>query len=102
MPMKRRCVRRRLPAPKMRLLLLQSTLPQPPSLTPTMPLQEQKMVIVMIRSPIRRLVTTTTVEMTPMSLRLLRQEGAEAGVLQGELQWFCITIHLSLYTEKLG
>jgi hypothetical protein len=61
-----------------------------------------KMIIVMIRAPIRRLATTTAVEMTPMSLRLPRQEGAEAAVLQGELQWFCITVPLSLCAEKLG
>jgi hypothetical protein len=40
-----------------------------------------KMIIVMIRAPIRRLAATTTVEVTPTSLRLQHQEGAEAGVL---------------------
>jgi hypothetical protein len=44
------------------------------------------MIIVMIRPLIRRLEATTTAEVTPTSLRLPRQEGAEAGVLQGELQ----------------
>jgi hypothetical protein len=38
-PMKRRCARRRLPTPKMQLLLLQSTLPQPPPPMPTIPLR---------------------------------------------------------------
>jgi hypothetical protein len=64
---------------KMWLLPLQSTLHQPP---PLMPLRGQKMIIVMIRPPIRRLAVTTTVEVTPVSLRLARQEGAKAGVLQ--------------------
>jgi hypothetical protein len=45
-----------------------------------------KMIIDIIKSPIKRLAVTTTVEMTSVSLRLPRQEGAEAGVLQGELQ----------------
>jgi hypothetical protein len=39
------------------------------------------MIIVMIRPPIRRLTVTTVVELTPPSLRLPRQEGAEVGVL---------------------
>jgi hypothetical protein len=56
----------------------------------------------MIRPLIRRLVVTTAVEVTPVSLRLSRQEGAEAGVLQGELQWFCIAILSSLCAERLG
>jgi hypothetical protein len=46
-----------------------------------MPLQRQKMIIVMIRAPIRRLAVTTAVEVTPTSLRLPHQEGAEAVVL---------------------
>jgi hypothetical protein len=70
--MKRRCVRKRLPALKMRLLLLQSTLPQSPPLMPTMPLRVQKPIIVMIRASIRRLVMTTTVEVMSVSLRLPR------------------------------
>jgi hypothetical protein len=37
--------------------------------TPAMPLREQKMIIVMIRPPIRRLMVTTAVEVTPTSLR---------------------------------
>jgi hypothetical protein len=45
-----------------------------------------KMIIVMIRAPIRRLAETTTAEMMLASLRLSCQEGAEAGMLQGELQ----------------
>jgi hypothetical protein len=68
-PTKRRCTRRRLPALKMQLLLLM------------MPLQGQKMIIVMIRAPIRRLVATATAEVMPMSLRLPHQEGVEAVVL---------------------
>jgi hypothetical protein len=44
------------------------------------------MIIVMSRPSIRRLVVTTAVEVTPVSLRLPRQEDAETGVLQGELQ----------------
>jgi hypothetical protein len=67
-----------------------------------MPLRGQKMIIVMIRPPIRRPVVTTTAEVTPMSLRLPRQEDVEAGVLQEELQWFCIAIISSLCVEKLG
>jgi hypothetical protein len=43
------------------------------------------MIIAMIRGPIRRLAVTTTAEMTLVSHRLLRQEGVEADVLQGEL-----------------
>jgi hypothetical protein len=43
------------------------------------------MIIVMIRPSIRRLVATMAVEVTPVSLRLPRQEGAEAGVLKEEL-----------------
>jgi hypothetical protein len=43
-----------------------------------------KMIIVVIRPSIRRLATTTAVEVTPVSLRLPRQEGAEASVLQEE------------------
>jgi hypothetical protein len=42
------------------------------------------------------------VEVTPANLRLPRQEGVEAGVLQGELQWFCSAIAPSLCAEKLG
>jgi hypothetical protein len=61
-----------------------------------------KMIIVMIRAPIRRLVATTTVEVTSTSLRLLRQEGAKAVMLQGEFQWLCIAIPHSLCAEKLG
>jgi hypothetical protein len=91
-PMKRRCMRRRLPTQKMRLLLLQSTLPRPPPPTPMMPLRGQKMIIVMIGPPIKRLAMTTATEVTPTSLKLLRKEDAEASVLQGELQWFCIAI----------
>jgi hypothetical protein len=79
---KRRCARRRLPAPKIRLLLLQSTLPQPPPSTSMMPMRGQKTIIVMIRTPIRRLAVTAATEMTSVSLRLPRQEGGEAGVLQ--------------------
>jgi hypothetical protein len=44
-----------------------------------------KTIIVMIRTLIRRLAVTTATEMTSVSLRLPRQEGGEAGVLQGEL-----------------
>jgi hypothetical protein len=36
--------------------------------------------------PIIRLATTMAAEMTPVSLRLPRQEGGKAGVLQGKLQ----------------
>jgi hypothetical protein len=39
----------------------------------------------MIMAPIKRLAVTTAAEVTPASLRLSRKEGAEAGVLQGEL-----------------
>jgi hypothetical protein len=46
----------------------------------------QKTSIVMIMPLIIRLAATTTVEVMPASLRLPRQEGAEADVLQGELQ----------------
>jgi hypothetical protein len=70
--------------------------------TPTMPLWGQKTIIVMIRPLIRRLAVTTAAEVTPVSLRLPRQEGAEVGVLQEELQWFCIAILSSLYVDKLG
>jgi hypothetical protein len=90
-PMKRRCVRRRLLTPKMQLLLLQSTLPQPPPLTTTMPLRGQKTIIVMIRALIKWLAVMTAAVVMPVSLRLPRQE-AEASVLQGELQWFCIVV----------
>jgi hypothetical protein len=44
------------------------------------------MIMVMIRPPIRKLTTTTAAEVTLVSLRLSRQEGAEADMLQGELQ----------------
>jgi hypothetical protein len=44
------------------------------------------MIIVMIRPSVRRLAVKTAVEVTPVFLRLSRQEGPEAGVLQGELQ----------------
>jgi hypothetical protein len=71
---------------KMQLFLLQSTLPQPPPPTPMMPLWGPKTIIVMINAPIKRLAVTTAVEMTPVSLRLPRQEGAEADMLQGDLQ----------------
>jgi hypothetical protein len=49
-PMKknRRCTRRRLPAPKMWLLLLQSTLPQPPPSMLMMHLRGWKTIIVII------------------------------------------------------
>jgi hypothetical protein len=60
-----------------------------------------KTIIVIIRPPIRRLAVTTVAVVMPASLRLLHQEGAEAGVLQGELQWFYIAIPLSLCVEKL-
>jgi hypothetical protein len=83
-------------------IALQSTLPQPPPSTPMMPLRGAKMIIVMIRPPIKRLKVTTAVEVMPASLRLPSQEGAEAGVLQGELQWFCIAIPSSLCAKKLG
>jgi hypothetical protein len=56
----------------------------------------------MIRASIRRLTVTMAAEMTPMSLRLLCQEGVEAVVLQGELQWFCIAVLPSLCVKKLG
>jgi hypothetical protein len=59
------------------------------------------MIIVMIRPSIRRLAAIMVVEVTPASLRLPRQEGAEAGVLKEELQWFCIAIPPSLCAEKL-
>jgi hypothetical protein len=65
-------------------------------------LRGQKMIIVMIRALIRRLAVTAVAEVTPTSLRLPRQEGAEAGVLQGELQWFYIAVPPSLCAEKLG
>jgi hypothetical protein len=61
----------------------------------------QKMIIVMIRPPIRRLAVTTVAEVTPASLRLQCQEDAEADVLQGELQWFCIAILSFICAEKL-
>jgi hypothetical protein len=61
-----------------------------------MPLRKPSMIIVMIRAPIRRLVMTTTAEMTPMSLRLPCKECVEADVLQGELKWFCIVVPPSL------
>jgi hypothetical protein len=38
------------------------------------------------------LAATTAAEMTSTSLRLPHQEGAKAGMLQGELQWFCIVV----------
>jgi hypothetical protein len=60
------------------------------------------MIIVMIRPPIRRLAVTTAAEVTSASLRLRRQEDAEAGMLQGVLKWFCIAIHSSLCVEKLS
>jgi hypothetical protein len=60
------------------------------------------MIIVMIRPSVRRLAVKTAVEVTPVSLRLSRQEGPEAGMLQGELQRFCIAILSSLCAEKLG
>jgi hypothetical protein len=60
------------------------------------------MIIVMISAPIRRLATTMAGEVMPASLRLPRQEGAVVGVLQGELQWFCIAVPPSLCVEKLG
>jgi hypothetical protein len=41
----------------------------------------QKMIIVMIRPPIRRLAVTTVAEVTPASLRLQCQEDVEADVL---------------------
>jgi hypothetical protein len=40
-------------------------------------------------------------EVAPAICRLPCQEGAEAGVLQGEPQWFCIVFPTSLYAEKL-
>jgi hypothetical protein len=55
----------------------------------------------MISALIRRLVATMAAEMTSASLRLSRQEGAEVGVLQGELQWFCIAVP-PLCAMKLG
>jgi hypothetical protein len=61
-----------------------------------------KTIIVMIRPLIRRLAVTTAAEVTPANLMLPCQEDAEAGVLQGELQWFCIAILSSLCAEKLG
>jgi hypothetical protein len=69
----RRCMRRSLPALKMWPLLLQSTLPQPPPSTMLILLRGQKMIIVMIRGPIKTLVVRTVVEMTPVILRLPRQ-----------------------------
>jgi hypothetical protein len=51
---------------------------------------------------IRRLKVTTTAEVMSVSLRLPRQERAEAGMLQGEPQWFYIAIPPSLCAEKLG
>jgi hypothetical protein len=45
---------------------------------------------------------TTAVKMTPVSLRLPCQEGAEAVVLQGKLQWLCIVVPPPLCAEKLG
>jgi hypothetical protein len=56
----------------------------------------------MIRAPIMRLAVTAATEVTPVSLRLPRQEGVEADMLQGELQWFCIDVPPSLCAEKLG
>jgi hypothetical protein len=100
-PMKRRCARRRLLTPKMRLLLLQPTLPQPPPLTATMPLRGQKTIIVMIRAPIRWLAVMTAAVVMPVSLRLSRQE-AEASVLQRELQWFRIVVPPFVCAKKLG
>jgi hypothetical protein len=44
------------------------------------------MIIVMIMVLIRRMAVTTVAEVMPASLSLPCQEGAEAGVLQGELQ----------------
>jgi hypothetical protein len=43
------------------------------------------MIIVMIRPSIRRLAATTAAVVTLTSLRLVCQEGAEAGELKGEL-----------------
>jgi hypothetical protein len=60
------------------------------------------MIIVMIMTLIRRMAVTMTAEVMPASLSLPCQEGAEAGVLQGELQWFCIVVPPSLCVEKLG
>jgi hypothetical protein len=100
-PMKRRCVRRRLLTPKMQLLLLQSTLPQPPPLMATMPLRGQKIIIVMIRALIKWLAVMTVAVVMPVSLRRPRQE-AEASVLQGELQWFRIVVPPFVCAKKLG
>jgi hypothetical protein len=61
-----------------------------------------KMIIVMIRALIRRLTATPAADVTPASLRLPHQEGAEAGVLQEELQWFYIAVPSFLCAEKLG
>jgi hypothetical protein len=71
-----------LPMPKTWLLLLQSTLPQLPSLM----LLRGLRIIVMMRGSIKRPTVRTVAEMTPMSLRLPRQQGAESGMLQGLLQ----------------
>jgi hypothetical protein len=56
----------------------------------------------MIRALIRRLAATMVVEMTSTSLRLPRQDGVEADVLQGELQMFHVAVPPSLCVEMLG
>jgi hypothetical protein len=75
---------------------------RPPASTASTNADGAKTIIVMISPPIRRLAVTTTAKVMPMSLRLPRQEGVEADVLQGELQWFCIIVPPSLCGEKLG
>jgi hypothetical protein len=57
------------------------------------------MIIVMIKPPIRRLPVTTAPEVTPASLRLPRQEDAEAGVLQGTSMVLHCYHFFSLYRE---
>jgi hypothetical protein len=64
-------------------LLFLPTRPQMLLLVPTMLLQGQRSILVMIRGPIRKLMVTA-VDVAPTSLRLSHQEqGAATGVLQG-------------------
>jgi hypothetical protein len=73
-PMKKRRRRmRRRSAPNSRLVLLLSTQCQLPLPLLSMPLRGQKIIIVMIRGPIRRLVVETTMEVATVRLRLPRR-----------------------------
>jgi hypothetical protein len=74
MKKKRRYARRRLPAPKLWLLLLQSIQPQPPMLMKCLRGGGCKMIMVVITPLIRMLSMVALVETKSGCLRLLCQE----------------------------